>query len=314
MIRFVARTFYRLVGQSSIPVKLGLRNIFILPTGYGFLFLLLLVAMLLGSINYNNNLGFLLTFLLGSIMLSSMMHTYGMLYGLQLVTTETTPTFAGEPALIEIHVQGNGRLRKGLHWSFSRQQGTEQHVDPTERTRVAVPLPTTQRGLYQTGPLRIHSEYPTGLFRAWSRIETNEEYLVYPKPISASLPVSESDFGTGATTATSLPGVDDFAGLNAYQPGDSPGRIHWPSFSRGQGLHVKTFTGLRGGEQVLNLSLIPGSDLERKLSILCYHILAGERQQTRFGLQLPGHPLLPPDTGRAHRNRCLRALALFTPR
>ena len=40
------------------------RKIYILPTGYGFLFGILLLLLLIGSINYSNNPAFLLTFLL----------------------------------------------------------------------------------------------------------------------------------------------------------------------------------------------------------------------------------------------------------
>ena len=303
-----------MVGRHVVPVRLGLRNIFILPTGYGLLFLILLVAMLLGSINYNNNLGFLLTFLLGSVMLSSLMHTYSMLHGLDVLSIDASPTFAGEPAVVLVQIESNERLRKGLQWSLSGQPSIGQDVAHQEPTRVALTLPTNQRGLFRTGILRIHSEYPTGLFRVWSRLETTAEYLVYPKPLSAPLPEREKNTGRGSQKKSPLAGVDDFAGLNNYQPGDPPGRIHWPSYSRGQGLYVKIFSDLYGTTQVFDFRSIPGNDLERKLSILCFHILAADQQNLPFGLQLPGHALIPPATGRLHRNRCLRALTLFTTR
>ena len=58
MTSAISRTFYRFVGgNTTIPVVLGLRNIYILPTSYGMLYLTVLGAMLIGSINYNNNLG-----------------------------------------------------------------------------------------------------------------------------------------------------------------------------------------------------------------------------------------------------------------
>jgi hypothetical protein len=92
----IARAFYRLVGgNTTVPVTLGLRNIYILPTGHGMLYLAVLGAMLIGSVNYNNNLGFLLSFLLGSLGLTAMMHTYSMLYGLRLVSATAMPVFAG---------------------------------------------------------------------------------------------------------------------------------------------------------------------------------------------------------------------------
>ena len=314
MIHVLAQTFYRMVGVQTIPVTLTLRNIYILPTGYGMLFLVLLLAMLIGSINYNNNLGFLLTFLLGSLMLNALMHTYGMLHGLRLVAAKAVPAFAGEPVMIDITVKAAGRKRKGLRWFFNKRAAVFQNVDGDERLRVAIPVPTIHRGLFYPGPLRIACEYPTGLFRAWSRIETDLECLVYPKPLFAPLPPAEyaSPYGEGKAGPTA--GVDDFQGLRTYQAGDPPGRVYWPSYSRGQGLHVKTFTGLTGDDRLLNLQTIQGADIERKLSVLCHHLLQGERQRCRVGLALPGQPKIPPARGRAHRDRCLRALALYGAR
>jgi len=58
------------------------RRIYIFPNRHGLLFLVVLGAMLLGAVNYNNNLAFLLVFLLGGITLVGLLHTYRNLYGL----------------------------------------------------------------------------------------------------------------------------------------------------------------------------------------------------------------------------------------
>lgn len=311
MTHSIARTFYRLVGVHTLPVTLGLRNIYILPTGYGMLFLAVLGAMLVGSINYNNNLGFLLTFLLGSVMLTTMMHTYGMLHGMRLVAATAAPAFAGEPAMIDITVDAAGRQRKGLRWYFDARETVAQNAESGQQKRISVPVPTVRRGVLKPGRLRIVSEYPTGLFRAWSRIETELECLVYPKPVFSPLTVASSASVHGEGEALPAAGVDDFQGLRNYQAGDPPGRIHWQSYSRGQGLHVKTFDGLAGADWMLDLNAIRGGDIERKLSILCYHVLEGHRQRCRVGINLSGQALIPAGRGRVHRDRCLRALALY---
>ncbi len=54
---------------------LAYRHIYILPTRYGVFFGALLATMLLGSINYANNLGLLTTFLLAGLGLVAMLHT-----------------------------------------------------------------------------------------------------------------------------------------------------------------------------------------------------------------------------------------------
>ncbi len=311
MTSAISRTFYRFVGgNTTIPVVLGLRNIYILPTSYGMLYLTVLGAMLIGSINYNNNLGFLLTFLLGSLGLTAMMHTYSMLYGLRLVSATAMPVFAGESADVDLRVADVDQPRTGLYWYFKAADRVRADLRPKQPARVMVCARTGHRGLFDPGWLRIVSDYPLGLFQAWARINTGLQCLVYPRPISAATPegttVSAHRNGDIGQTA----GVEDFVGLSAYQPGDSPGRIHWQAYSRGRGLHTKTFAGQAGAGLMLDIDDIKGDDTERKLSILCFHILQAHHQRLSYGMRLAGQAF-PAANGRVHRDRCLRALALY---
>ncbi len=310
----IARTFYRFVGGNTIiPVTLGLRNIYILPTGYGLLYLMVLGAMLIGSINYNNNLGFLLTFLLGSLGLTAMMYTYSMLYGLHLASATATPVFAGEPVEVEITADGTDRRRTDIRWYFNVADRVRADFRPGEPTRVLVRALTAHRGRFDPGWLRIGSEYPLGLFRAWARINTGLCGLVYPRPVSAPMPGANTLSAQGEGDIARTAGVDDFQGLSAYQPGDSPRRIHWQAYSRGRGLHTKTFAGQASVGLMLDIKDIQGNDTEGKLSILCFHVLQANHQRRSFGIKLTGQTI-PACNGRVHRDRCLRALALYGTR
>ncbi|MBR9984359.1 MAG: DUF58 domain-containing protein [Desulfosarcina sp.] len=307
----IARTFYRLAGgNTTVPVALGLRNIYILPTGYGLLYLTVLGAMLIGSVNYNNNLGFLLTFLLGSLGLTAMMHTYSMLYGLRLLSATAMPAFAGQPVEVDLRLADVDRPRTGLCWYFKTTHRTRADFRPGQPARILVGAGAGRRGLFDPGWLRIACDYPLGLFQAWARIDTGLQCLVYPGPIFAPIP--------GATTLSAqrkgdigqTAGVEDFVGLSAYQPGDPPQRIHWQAYSRGRGLHTKTFAGQAGVGLMLDIDDIKGGDTERKLSILCFHILQAHNQRRSYGLRLAGQTF-PAANGRVHRDRCLRALARY---
>ena len=311
MMSAIARTFYRFVGgNTTIPVTLGLRNIYILPTGYGLLYLMVLGAMLIGSINYNNNLGFLLTFLLGSLGLTAMMHTYSMLYGLRLVSATAMPVFAGEPVEVEITVDDIDRRRTDLRWYFKVEDRVRADFRPGKQTPVLVRPLTAHRGLFDPGWLRTGCEYPLGLFRAWARIDTGLRCLVYPRPVSAPISGGNTLSVQGEGDIARTAGVDDFQGLSAYQPGDSPGRIHWQAYSRGRGLHTKTFSGQASAGLMFDIKDIKGNDTERKLSILCFHVIQAHHQRRSFGMKLAGLTI-PACSGRVHRDRCLRALALY---
>ena len=65
-------------------VQLDQRRIFIFPTGYGFLYLLVSVLLFFGGINYENNLILGLCFLMIGLFVVAILHTYRNLSGLIL--------------------------------------------------------------------------------------------------------------------------------------------------------------------------------------------------------------------------------------
>ena len=274
------------------------------------LYLTVLGAMLIGSVNYNNNLGFLLTFLLGSLGLTAMMHTYNMLFGLRLVSATAMPVFAGDAVEVDLRVADVDRARTGLCWYFNAADRIRVDFKPNRPARVLVRASAGHRGLLDPGWLRIACDYPLGLFQAWARIDTGLRCLVYPRPISAPMSGATTRSAQRSGNIGQTAGVEDFVGLSAYQPGDSPGRIHWQAYSRGRGLHTKTFAGMAGDALMLDMDDIEGGDTERKLSILCFHILQAHHQRCSFGMRLTGQTF-PAANGRVHRDRCLRALAFY---
>ncbi len=86
----------------GVEVVLGTRQIFILPTRHGLLFVLVLVALALAAVNYNNALAYLLTFLLASMAVVSLLHAQRNLLKLRVTAAGGEPVFAGEPAALRV--------------------------------------------------------------------------------------------------------------------------------------------------------------------------------------------------------------------
>ena len=86
-------------------MKLNRKQFSVRPTQHGFLFLGILIAMLLGSINYNNNAGFILVFLLGGMALISIFHSFKNLVGIQKDFLSPVPVFAGQTAIFPVRVR-----------------------------------------------------------------------------------------------------------------------------------------------------------------------------------------------------------------
>ena len=78
------------------PFQLIRRRIYIIPNKSGLLLGLILAVMLFGSINYNNNMGFIFTFLLASMVVVSTFHSYRNLAGLTLNSPQAHNACLGE--------------------------------------------------------------------------------------------------------------------------------------------------------------------------------------------------------------------------
>lgn len=296
----------------TFPLRLKRRRIFILPTRHGLLFMAVMGAMLLGSLNEHNNLGFMMTFLLGGILFVSLFHTYRNLSDLEILSAGAVPVFAGDTAVFDLRIHAGKWPRSAVAFALNRDATVLTDLPPDRDAWVRLRVPAVRRGMLVPDDLRIWTRFPLGLFRAWSRVPLPAACLVYPRPVvgfmemtSAATTDDDSRIKSGKQS-----GVEDFQGLRAYQPGDPPQHIAWKAFSRGQGLLTKSFVGPSRDSLMLDLHRVRESDPERRLSILCHHVLQAERQGAAYGLRLQG-TRISPGLGPAHRHRCLKALALM---
>ncbi|MFC1859111.1 DUF58 domain-containing protein [Thermodesulfobacteriota bacterium] len=296
--------------QSALPQTLDRKRVYIFPTRFGFVFILVLFAMLLGSMNHNNNLGFLLTFLLSGMVLVSILHTYRNMIGLKVLSVAAAPVFAQETAVFDVRVRVENIPRTAISCGFSSSDAVHLDLPVGKDKRLSIRVPAGRRGIFVPGLLIISSRYPFGLFRAWAKLRPDTECVVYPKPISGPWRWDYDESLNDGEGKAGGYGVDDFHGLTPYQPGDSLQHISWKTYSRGQGLFTKVFTDQTGSSVVLDWNAIREPDVERKLSILCDMVLKAHSLNLAYGLKLPGKTL-EPDTGEAHKRSCLKALAFF---
>lgn len=294
----------------SLPVMFHRRRVYIMPTGYGLLFLGILFAMLLGSINYNNNLGFLLVFLLGSIALVSMLHTYRNLLNLTILSISASPVFAGGVVRLELLAGAGPMHRAAIGFRVEKEPVSLIDIPAGSEGLVGIHVRAQARGVFKPGRIVIWSRYPLGLFRTWAILKPDISCLVYPKPLTGPLNYSSGRKDDGISENASRRGVDDFAGLKPYQPGDPISRISWKSLSRGHGMFIREFSGSGGATVMIDHDKIPGQDMEWKLSRMCDMVLKAHAMNAEYGLRLPDQAI-PPEKGERQRHRCLKALALF---
>lgn len=297
-------------GRESGPVVLVHGRVYILPTRHGLLFALFLALMLLGSVNYNLSLGFVLTFLLATLGLVSILHTFRNLAHLRVSAGRTAAVFAGDPGSFPVLLESPG---EGARWAIGVAR--EGHAPLYANVPAGAPgelvlrVATDRRGWLRPGRLRVFTRFPLGLFHAWSWVEPDVKLLVYPRPDRSRLPLPmmQPAAGTGAAFGA---GDEDFSGMRPYRPGDSPRQVAWKAAAREQGLFTKQFSGRAEAELWLDWDLLTGLETEPRLSRLARWVLEADAAGIAYGLRLPGKSRAPAH-GPAHREQCLQDLALF---
>lgn len=302
---------FRPQGRETGAVLLSQRRIFILPTRQGIGFAATLSLLLVGSINYNLSVGFVLTFLLTGMAIVSILHTFRNLAHLKVSGGRAAPVFAGEPASFELCLDNPSRFPRfaiGI-----RHPGAEVVWSDVPAGAAAFPalrLPSRERGILALGRFTLFTRYPLGLFYAWSTLELDCHCLVYPRPDGSPSPIPDDRREVGDAVEFGI-GRDDFAGLRAYHSGDSLRHVAWKAVARGQGLLVKEFSGRAGKELWLDWDDLPVElDPEARLSRLARWVLDASASGRAYGLRLPSR-VVAPGGGPGHRERCLEALALF---
>ncbi|MHA1569237.1 MAG: DUF58 domain-containing protein [Alphaproteobacteria bacterium] len=303
--------FFRGEGPAAGPCRLHRRNLYILPTRAGLGLAVLLAVLLLGAINYSNSLGYLFTFLLGSIAVLAIVHTYRNLLGLRIGLGRLPAGFVGDTLALPVRIDNpepRDALGIELQWPG---QAPEERIDVAagQATTAHLPLKLARRGWQPVPRFVVAGRFPLGWFRAWAHVHPDQRLLVYPRP-ARSAPLPPPAAWTPSLGGERGQGSDDYAGLRPYHVGDSPRHIHWKALARHQGLLTKQFGGDRCEELWLDWTTLPALPTETRLGILARWVLDAEAGGHDYGLRLPGDTI-PPDRGPPHRHRCLKALALY---
>ncbi len=313
--RFAARCttwLFQLRGAEAGSIVLVQRRIFILPSRHGLIYVGALMLMLAGAVNYNLSLGFVLTFLLAALGVTSILHTYRNLAELRISPGRVQPVYAGDQARFILMIDNPTALDR-YSIGVTRNGGDAAYTDVlAQRTAsVSVAVAAPRRGMLMPGRLTLFTEYPLGLCHAWAYVEPDMRCLVYPRPEAGHMPLPRPQAHAGSGMAHGA-GHEDFSGLRVYHPGDSPRHIAWKAVARGQGLLTKQFSGHADTELWLDWQSTPGAlGIEGRLSRLARWVIDAHAGGLSFGLRLPG-TTLPPAPGISQHDCCLEALALFT--
>ncbi len=295
--------------QQGAVLRLHLRNLYIVPTRFGGLWLAGAALLQVVGIQTQRNGPLLLSFLLLALLLLAMHLTHANLQGLELRCGNPGAGFADTPLAYPLLLHSDS-WREGIELRL-----TGGPISAPQRLKAgANPLlldwRCQRRGTQRPGPLLIRSTAPLGLFVCWSRWQPPVPQLIYPArrrgPVALA-PSQQQRPPSSPATATWGEGSDHWHDLRPQRPEDSQSRLAWKALAQGRGRLTKLFRAEGGQPPCLTLAAaVPHEQaLEHLSAAIWQRSQAGER----FGLLLPDQ-WIPPGQGKEHRERCLQALAL----
>ena len=263
----------------------------------------------------NNILYILLSFLLSLMGISGFLSRYN-LKGLEVYFYPPEEVWCCKPTKFSIGIRNFKRFPSFLIEVFEEKIGLKLKFDMVKDFSMGETYLTfPKRGKYKIGKLKLKSTFPFGLFeRSWE-IETDEEVLVFPKPMEVEIPKALLN-----STRSKKEGYLDLRvrrvggevveGVKEYS-GEGFRLIHWKAFAKYGELYAKELSGeelIR--EVIIDLDSIPASDKEERISKATYLVLKFSKIGYGVGIK-QGDTEITPSYGREHFKKLLEFLALL---
>jgi uncharacterized protein (DUF58 family) len=302
-VRHWSRSLMRGRQPEPLPVRLDSHRIYIVPTRAGLGFTVLLAAMLVGALNYQNNAALLLTCMLGAALASSMLLTWRELHDLNLRSLHADHGFCGARVPLHLAFADDRQPRHGLRISIDK---LEQPCPLQPGNSLAtVTVPTERRGWMALPRMQVSSTLPFGLFRAWSWITPAGHMLVYPRILRDARPRERHDDPNDR-----IAGGDEFANLRNYRPGDPIRHVAWKASARHDHLLVREFDRAAPGQPLrFDWNALTGVERETRISRLTSWVCDAYAAAHPWILVLEDRRPIGPASDAAHYHRCLSALA-----
>ena len=298
--------FFRAGPRDALPLEIGNRRIYVLPTRFGLFVASALLAMTLGGLNFNNNAALMLTFLLISLGNNALIAGHLALLGMQIQLQMPAPVFAGQRLQLGVSVRQN-RNANAKPYCIGFKGSSMAAVIGTEASQCLLGIDTLRRGRFVIDRIAISTLQPLGLAKAWCYINVQDSVWVYPAPHGQPLlPQYHAADGSGGRNSRVL--SDQPHHLRDYVSGDSQKQIAWKASARTGILQVREYEQAQAGDLLLDWHTLTGMDTEARLSQLCLWLIQAEQKSLRYALQLPGR-LIAADCGTEHQRHCLEVLA-----
>ncbi|RYZ67387.1 MAG: DUF58 domain-containing protein [Proteobacteria bacterium] len=295
---------------------MGRKNrIYILPTGFGYVFIAGALIMILVGASYQNNLVNMLAFFMMSLVFIAMVQTHNNLKDVGLEQTVADGGYAGQEFLVTtVLTNSSDEARFNLEAKLNRKKPkvayeNVQPLSPKSFLKLRSTYTAAKRGRYTFNDVSVSTIFPLGLFRSWIRLEAKTQVWIYPEPKGDRL-LPRGVAADAVPGAAAVRGGEDYHGHRRYVMGDTYTHIDWKARAKGRPLLIKEFNDGAPAPIFLDWTALEGLDTEARLSQLCKWVNDAALKRDPFGLRLPGS-IIQPGIGVGHAQRCLEALASY---
>ncbi len=285
------------------------------PSALGWLFFMMILLGWVMSVNYNNNLLYMVVFTLISLMFVTLILGWLNMRAIRLIGINTSASFVGEKLKTQFNVSNGGFTRSEAIFAnrvaalgkHQGQFGARANIISNGIEVLDLDVDATKRGRVDLLPLSIASVYPIGLFVFSKPILSEVNEWVYPEPKGD---YRLEDYLDKHTNQSGIE-ADEMQTLRPYQPSDSPSHINWKVYARSDELMTSDYDGGVSIPSVMfDDEAIKELDLEQRLSQLSKWLIEAEKMGGEYGLKLGGD-IIPAGKGAEHHHKCLIALAQF---
>ncbi len=304
--------------------QLNSRNIMIYPTRFGLSYLAFVTLVFLLGTNYQNNIILLFSYLLGSLFISVMLHSFYNFSQLRFYSKAHQQGYAGDELHFPIQITADKmHYDINLHFSDLTINSRVEKVSQCQQGSQEINLvyKSSKRGKHALGRVTIFSEYSLGIFKSKTILDFGHYAIIFPKPARLiagqyQLSAQSDEPSIESYQAATIVGTDDFSELKSFVRGESRARTAWKQLAKGQGHFSKHYQASQGQLKWLKLNEMPSIDVEKQLSYLSFLVNELSATNQAFGLSLSTDSTdtsmnIMPGTGFIHQQECLKALALY---
>ncbi|MBP8981358.1 MAG: DUF58 domain-containing protein [Syntrophobacterales bacterium] len=284
-------------------------------TAAGWVYIILTLFLGIAAVNTGNNLIYLLVAALLSFLVVSGVFGRHNLARLKISYTVPEEVYAESETPLFIHLlNARRRYPAFLIWAGGREGKVFfPFVYAGRSTTGLCSWRSGPRGSHSLPAVYLSSPFPFGFFIRYKKVSSPEqEVIVFPHPQRSFFPGDEGKRRRdGGETYREEKGFEgEIFSVRDYQAGDPLRFIHWKASARTGSFKTKDFSAAAMEPLFLDIALLPGKDLEIKLSHLCFLIKESLDDMRPVILRLDGDMYGPGKT-REDKLKMLRALATY---